>query len=59
MRIGIRKKVDNLGRITIPISYRKSYCLNEGQEVAIIDTDEGILIFNPEKDNEKKQEIKE
>lgn len=53
MRVGIRKKVDNLGRITIPISFRRSYNLEEGEEVSIIDTDEGVLIFNPNKKKEK------
>lgn len=53
MRVGIRKKVDNLGRITIPISFRRSYGLEEGEEVSIIDTDEGVLIFNPNKRKEK------
>ena len=53
MRVGIRKKIDNLGRITIPISYRRSYGLVEGEEVSVIDTDEGVLIFNP---NKKKEE---
>ena len=53
MRVGIRKKIDNLGRITIPISYRRSYGLEEGEEVSVIDTDEGVLIFNPNKKKEK------
>ena len=53
MRVGIRKKVDNLGRITIPISFRRSYGLEKGEEVSVIDTDEGVLIFNPNKRKEK------
>ena len=61
MRVGIRKIVDNLGRITIPISFRRSYGLETGQEVAIVDTDEGVLIFNPnkkkEEDNQRKLDI--
>ena len=53
MRVGIRKIVDKLGRITIPISFRRSYGLEEGEEVSVIDTDEGVLIFNPNKRKEK------
>ena len=49
MRVVIKKKVDKLGRITIPINLRRFYNLEAGQEVAVIDTDDGILIFNPEK----------
>ncbi|MBR2884767.1 MAG: AbrB/MazE/SpoVT family DNA-binding domain-containing protein [Clostridia bacterium] len=53
MRVGIRRNIDNLGRITIPVSFRRSYGLEKGQEVAIADTDEGVLIFNPNKKKEK------
>ena len=53
MRVGIRRNIDNLGRITIPVSFRRSYNLEKGQEVAIVDTDEGVLIFNPNKKKEK------
>ena len=59
MRVGIRKKVDNLGRITIPISYRRSYNFEEGKEVSVIDTDEGVLIFNPNKKQESTAKKKE
>ncbi len=53
MRVGIRRKLDDLGRITIPKEFRTFYNLSEGQEVAIVDTDEGVLIFNPNKKKEK------
>jgi len=52
MRVDIRRKLDDLGRITIPKELRTFYNLNEGQEVAIVDTDEGVLIFNPNKKQE-------
>lgn len=47
MRVGMLKKVDNLGRITIPKEYREFYRLNEKDVVCLIDTDKGILITNP------------
>ncbi len=46
-RVGIRVKVDNLGRIVIPKEYRDFYHLNHDDEVFIIDTTEGLLITNP------------
>lgn len=47
MRIGIMRKVDNLGRIVIPKEYRDFYHLNSNDEVFIVDTQEGLLITNP------------
>ena len=47
MRVGIRKKVDNLGRVTIPKEYRDFYNLNSENEVCLIDTTEGLLLTNP------------
>lgn len=47
MRIGIRRKIDSLGRIVIPKEYREFYHLGDNEEVSIIDTPEGILITNP------------
>ena len=47
MRIGIMRKVDNLGRVTIPKEYRDFYHLNEQAEICLIDTKEGLLISNP------------
>lgn len=46
-RVGMMRKVDNLGRIVIPKEYRDFYHLNHNDEVFIIDTTEGLLITNP------------
>ncbi len=47
-RVGMMRKVDNLGRIVIPKEYRDFYHLNHNDEVFIIDTTEGLLITNPQ-----------
>ncbi|MBQ7974976.1 MAG: AbrB/MazE/SpoVT family DNA-binding domain-containing protein [Clostridia bacterium] len=47
MRVGLHKKIDNLGRVTIPKEYRDFYQLNEKDTVCLIDTKEGLLITNP------------
>lgn len=47
MRIGIKRKIDSLGRIVIPKEYREFYHFGDNEEVTIIDTPEGILITNP------------
>ena len=46
-RVGMMRKVDNLGRIVIPKEYRDFYHLNHNDEVFIVDTTEGLLITNP------------
>lgn len=60
-RVGMMRKVDNLGRIVIPKEYRDFYHLNHNDEVFIIDTPEGLLITNPKyktvKIEEKGQEL--
>lgn len=47
MRIGLQRKVDNLGRITIPKEYRDFYRLNEQTVISLIETPEGLLLSNP------------
>lgn len=47
MRVGMIRRVDNLGRVTIPKEYRDFYNLNPENDVCIIDTMEGLLITNP------------
>lgn len=55
--IGITKKVDNLGRLTIPKEIREMYHLEEEAELVL--TDDGVLLRNPSytvvrtEDNEK------
>lgn len=46
VRVGIRRPVDKLGRIVIPKEYREFYHLNQGDEVFVVDTTEGLLITN-------------
>lgn len=45
-RVGMMRKVDNLGRIVIPKEYRDFYHLNHNDEVFIVDTPQGLLITN-------------
>lgn len=47
MRIGIKRKLDSLGRLVIPKEYREFYHFEKNGEVSIIDTPEGLLITNP------------
>lgn len=47
MNVGIIRKVDNLGRITIPKEYRKFYHFEENEPICIVDTPEGVLLTNP------------
>lgn len=43
--LGIKREIDKLGRIVIPIEYRNTFKLKNAVE--ILATDEGILIRNP------------
>ena len=47
MRVGMIRRVDNLGRVTIPKEYRDFYNLNKADEVCIVETTEGLLLTNP------------
>ncbi len=47
MRVGIIRKLDDLGRVTIPKEYRDFYHLNKKDEICLIDTPNGLLITNP------------
>ena len=42
--IGINKQLDKLGRIVIPKDIRELYCIEAGDILEILSTDEGILI---------------
>lgn len=37
-------KIDNMGRIVIPKNFRKTYDINYGDELDLIDNENGILI---------------
>lgn len=41
---GIRKTIDQLGRITVPKAFRTATGMDIGDEVEICQTNEGILI---------------
>ena len=43
--LGIKREIDKLGRIVLPIEYRNTFKLKNAVE--ILATDEGILIRNP------------
>ena len=47
MVVGITRRVDELGRVTIPAEIRKTYQLNKNDMVEIIGTSEGILLRIP------------
>lgn len=46
MDIGIPKKFDDLGRITVPKEFREFYHFNTKEEVQLIATPKGVLIHN-------------
>lgn len=50
IEIGDEVKMDMLGRVTIPISYRKKYKFDIGDKITVIPTREGILLrkHNPD-----------
>ena len=53
---GIRKTIDQLGRITIPKAFRIAVGADIGDEVEICQTDNGILI-RPVTDNVREEEV--
>ena len=53
--VGVKKEIDELGRICIPKEMRKLFNLENEVELQI--TTEGILIKNPEYILVKKEEI--
>lgn len=50
--IGEETKMDRVGRVTIPATYRKKFGMLEGERVAIVPTSEGIFL-KKEKDIQK------
>ena len=45
--IGIRRRLDKLGRIVIPKELRNQYGIENNDELEIIGTDQGILLRVP------------
>ena len=56
-KIGIRREIDKMGRICIPIEMRKLFKLENEVEIQI--TNEGVLIKNPEYILVKREEYKD
>ena len=48
MGIGMKAKIDDLGRIVIPKQYRDFYHLNNEEGIFVTATKEGVLISNPQ-----------
>lgn len=46
-QIGIVRKVDSLGRVTLPKELRRVFKLDKNDNVEILATDEGILLRVP------------
>lgn len=55
MKTGFRRKLDNLGRVTIPKEYREYFEMKKGEMVAITEVEDGVLISNPEKKKEQEK----
>lgn len=43
-KYGLIRVVDELGRMVIPVTLRRKYGIEKGDELEVIDTPEGILI---------------
>ncbi|MBP3627123.1 MAG: AbrB/MazE/SpoVT family DNA-binding domain-containing protein [Clostridia bacterium] len=46
-QIGIVRKIDSLGRVTLPKEFRRVFRLKQNDEIEILATDEGILLRIP------------
>lgn len=46
-QIGIVRKVDSLGRVTLPKELRRVFCLDKDSQIEILATDQGILLRIP------------
>ena len=47
INIGLIRKIDNLGRITLPKEFRKLYMIEDQDDIEIIATEEGIMLKKP------------
>jgi len=47
MQIGIKRKIDNLGRIVIPKELRVFYSFLQDDEVEVVAVKNGVLIRKP------------
>ena len=46
-QIGIVRKVDSLGRVTLPKEFRRVFRLDKDDKIEILATDQGILLRVP------------
>ena len=46
-QIGIVRKIDSLGRVTLPKEFRRVFRLKQNDEIDILATDVGILLRIP------------
>ena len=46
-QIGIVRKVDSLGRVTLPKELRRVFCLDKDSQIEILAPDQGILLRVP------------
>lgn len=44
---GVLRKVDSLGRFTLPKEFRRLFCMEKDSKVEVVATEDGILIRNP------------
>jgi len=56
MEFAMTRKVDELGRIVLPMDYRRHYGINPTDEIDIIPTEDGILLkkHQPKESSEEK-----
>ena len=57
MKYMVEKKIDNLGRIVLPKNMRDYYSISLNDTLALIPTDEGILIVKQNLSNKPDEPI--
>ena len=58
MRIAVKRRIDEFGRLVVPKDYREYYGIEEGDLIEFIATDEGIIIRKAEKQPPKEKSNK-
>ena len=51
MKFSVTKRIDNLGRIVVPIEMRKCYKIEINDEIELIPTEDGIIMKKKIKKN--------
>ena len=44
MKFSVTKRIDNLGRIVVPIEMRKCYKMEINDEIELVPTEDGVLM---------------